>query len=186
MASHRKTLIAAAVPVGFLLSGALVWQASYAAFTATTENTGNSWQAGTVVLSDNDSGSAMFTATGLVPGSTGARCIQVSYTGNVAAGVRLFGAYGASTDLADNLTLTVEQGTATANDCTNWTAAGTLYSGQADGFVTAHYDFAHGVDTWAPSASATRWYRISYLVQDEDEAQGDALTLNFTWEAQNT
>lgn len=186
MGSHRKTLVAAAVPVGFLLSGALIWQASYAAFTATTANTGNSWQAGSVTLTDNDSGSAMFSASGLVPGSTGARCLEVTYGGNVAVDVRMYAAYGAASDLADNLDLVVEQGTATANDCTGWTSAATLYSGQADGFVAAHANWTSGADTWAPSAPAIRWYRIAYTLQDESEAQGDALDLAFTWEAQSS
>src|SRR3712207_7319239 len=41
-------------------------------------------------LSDDDSGSAMFTATGLKPGSTGTKCIQVTYGGSLAAAVKLY------------------------------------------------------------------------------------------------
>jgi hypothetical protein len=46
-------MIAAAVVVGLMGSGALVWQASSAAFTASTENDSNTWSSGKVVLTDN-------------------------------------------------------------------------------------------------------------------------------------
>ena len=95
MGSHRKTLVAAAVPAAFLLSGALVWEASYAAFTDTTSNDNNSWTAGSVTITDNDGGSALFTASGLVPGTTGARCITVTYSGTVTADIAMTAAYHA-------------------------------------------------------------------------------------------
>ncbi len=72
----------AAVPVGLLLSAVLVWQTSYAAFTATTSNPSNSFAAGNVVLADNDSNAAMFTLTGvnaMKPGDSVSRCIRVTY-----------------------------------------------------------------------------------------------------------
>src|SRR4051812_44560547 len=76
-----------AVPIGLIASGALVWNASYAAFTATTVNPGNSWSTGSVALSDSQGGSssgATGTAlwsgqTNLIPGSTGTKCIKVTY-----------------------------------------------------------------------------------------------------------
>src|SRR5665647_332083 len=56
--------------VAVAASAALVWQASYSAFSATTANPNNTWAAGSVVLSDDDSSdTAMFTATLLKPGS---------------------------------------------------------------------------------------------------------------------
>lgn len=185
MASHRTTVIAAVVPVGFLLSGALVWQASYAAFTATTENTGNTWQAGTVALSDNDAGSALFTATGLVPGSTGERCIEVFYTGDVAAEVRLYATPGPNTALAPYLTMEVEYGTAQDAGCSGWVQGGILFNDRASELST-HSGFTTGLGSWTPAGSATRWYRFAYELVDDNEAQGDSLDLSFTWEAQSS
>src|SRR5690606_26071227 len=96
----------AVILTAVLLSTSLVYRASTAAFTATTENGTNTWQAGSISLSDDDSGSAMFNATGLTPASTGSRCIVVSYTGTVPASVSLWGA--GSGALAPYLTLKIE------------------------------------------------------------------------------
>ena len=71
-----------------LASGGLVWQSSYSAFSATTSNPTNNWSAGTVALSDDDSNTAMFTASNLKPGATGTKCIAVTSTGSRASGPR--------------------------------------------------------------------------------------------------
>src|SRR3712207_1276823 len=80
-----------AAPVALIASAALVWQASNAAFTATTDNTGNNFSSGSVALGDDDSATALLTPSNLKPGSTNAECIKVSYTGTLASsGVKLF------------------------------------------------------------------------------------------------
>jgi hypothetical protein len=82
----RKQLIAgAAVPLAVVASGAMVWQSSYSAFSATTASPTNNWSAGTVALSDDDSNTAMFTASNLKPGATGVKCIAVTSTGSLAS-----------------------------------------------------------------------------------------------------
>ncbi|MGI3780648.1 MAG: hypothetical protein ACRYG2_07710, partial [Janthinobacterium lividum] len=62
-------------PLAAVLTLGVVGQASYAAFSAKTVNTGDSLAVGTVVLADDDSGSALFALTNLKPGSSGSRCI---------------------------------------------------------------------------------------------------------------
>src|SRR4051794_4529260 len=79
--SRKQFIAGAAVPAAVLASGALVWQSSYSAFSATTSNPTNNWTAGTVALADDDSNTALFTATNLKPGSTGTKCIAVTSTG---------------------------------------------------------------------------------------------------------
>ena len=85
---RRRPWVALLAIVGVIGSSAMVWQASNAAFTATTNDGVNSFAAGTVALSDNDLGTALFSATNLKPGSTGQACIRVTYSGTLAAGVR--------------------------------------------------------------------------------------------------
>ncbi len=115
----RRTMLAAAVPVGMVISGALVYSSSYAAFNATTDNTGNSFTAGTVQLSDNDAGQTLFTITNGTPSTTYLyRCIELNYTGSTAASVRLYATnytparQNATTldpnDIGDNSSFTVE------------------------------------------------------------------------------
>lgn len=138
--------------IGVLASLGLVWGGTTAAFTSTTPSGSNSWSTGTVTLSDDDGGAALFTAAGLVPGSSGSNCIAVSYTGTVAATVRLYAS--ASTDpstVASYLDLTVQEGSGGGfGTCTGFAAGSTVYSGTLAGFTGAKTSFATGVGTWTP------------------------------------
>lgn len=195
MAAHRKAVLAAAVPVGFLLSGVLVWQASYAAFTDTTDSTGNTWEAGSVSLTDDDNGIALFSVTGMTPGETGSRCIVVHYLGDVYADVVTYGVFH-DTDangtpdavgLAPYLNLTVTLGTGTNPNCSDFAPSATTFSGTATTFVSAHHDFASGGLGWITAAAAPEdaTYRITYQLADDNAAQGQDLALDFVWEAQS-
>ncbi len=96
----------AAVPVGLIVTSLLVWQTSYAAFTATTSNGTNSFASGTVSFGANDPTSAMFTTSDyLRPGTTASsgsviKCLRVRYTGVIPAQIKIYGSAigaGAST-----------------------------------------------------------------------------------------
>jgi hypothetical protein len=80
---HGRTWAAAFIAALLLASSALLWQAARATFTSTTSNPGNSFTSGTVAISDNDAGSAMFTANSLSPGGTATVCMGVTYTGSL-------------------------------------------------------------------------------------------------------
>jgi hypothetical protein len=132
-ARARRTVLPVAVPVGLVLSLAVTWGSTYAAFSASTGNGGNSWQAGSVVLTDSDSGSALFTTDGAVssndstlrPCSTRSRCIRLDYTGSLPADIRMYVATPTSgaNALDPFLVMSVERGidvgvdTTVAADC---------------------------------------------------------------------
>jgi hypothetical protein len=210
----RHTMLATAVPVGLVLSAALTWTSTYAAFSASTGNTGNSWQTGSVVLADGDSGAALFDTTSdsaLKPGSTGSRCIRVDYTGSLVADLRLYvttPATGASS-LDPFLVMSVERGVdvtaatpVAANCSTGFTSAATpafLYNTRpandllandartlAD-LKTRHADHASGLvvdPATAPGSSLT--FKITYSVKDDNAAQNSQSSATFTWEARST
>lgn len=145
----------AAIPAAMLASGALVATGSYSAFSATTSNPTNNWSVGTVALSDDDTNVAMFTATGLKPGSTGTKCIAVTSTGSLASAVKLYGTAPATTNaLSTSINLTVTQGTGGSfGSCTGFTALATgssIYTGTLAAFGTAATTFATGLGTWTP------------------------------------
>lgn len=178
--------------VGLAVAVALVWQSSYAAFTDDTSNGVNEWRAGTVTLDDNDSGAAMFDLTrdgAIRPGSTGERCIEVQKDGDLAGAVKLYGSGLTTTKgLATALNLTIEQGSGTAADCTNFVEAGAdVYSGTLAGFT---FDsFATGRGDWAPAAGLQkRTYRFSYSLPPtaDNTVQGGTAAITFLWEVQNT
>lgn len=185
----------AALPAALLASGALVATGSYSAFSATTSNPTNNWSVGTVALSDDDTNVAMFTATGLKPGSTGTKCIAVTSTGSLASAVKLYGTAPATTNaLSTSINLTVTQGTGGSfGSCTGFTALATgssIYTGTLAAFGTAATTFATGLGTWTPTgtASETRVYQFTYTIDPAapNTTQGGTAAIGFTWEAQNT
>lgn len=209
----RRAVLPVAVPVGLLMSLAVTWSTTHAAFSASTDNVGNSWQTGSVVLTDSDSGSALFTSAGdgaLTPGSTRARCIRIDYTGDLAADIRMYAGTpsGGATGLDPYLVMSVERGTdvssttTVAADCTGFTPTTTptfLYNAaQADAATAdpartlahlkaAHPDYAGGVVVSAATAPDTHLtLRISYAVKDDNGAQDTRSSATFTWEARNT
>lgn len=190
MSKYPKVITATkwgVVPVAILVSGALVWQSSYAAFSSTTDNPTSNWTTGTVALSDDDSGSALFTATGLKPGSTGAKCILVTSTGTLASAVKLY-ATGLSGTLGSDIDLVVEEGTpGTFSSCASFTGS-SLYNGTVAGFAGSSTNFATGVGAWTPtgSGSASKTFRFTYTVKSSSTLQGATAGVGFTWEAQNS
>ena len=189
----RKQLVAgAAIPAAVLVSGALVWQSSYAAFSSTTSNPTNNWAAGSVTLADDDSNTAMFTAANMKPGATGVKCIAVTSSGSLASTVKLYStSYSTTNALAANINLKVEEGTgATTASCAGFTGASTLYDAALSAFGTTKTSFATGVSSWAPTgaASETKSYRVTYTLSAStpDTAQGGTAALGFTWESQNS
>lgn len=192
---NARMATAGAVVAGLGLSAAVVWQASYSAFSATTSNPTNNWSAGTVSLTDDDSNSAMFTATGLKPGSTGTRCIAVTSNGSLPSAVKLYGTNPTTTNgLATSINLTVTQGTgATSASCTGFTAlpaGASVYTGSLAAFGAGSSSFATGKGDWTPTGTAaeTRVFQFTYTLDaaTPNTAQGGTAAIGFTWEAQNS
>jgi len=163
---------------------------SMAAFSDTTDNTGNTFSAGTVVLTDNDSGTAMFSASGLKPGDSNVGCIEVTYSGSIDANVRLYGAVSAGDGLEAYLDLTIERGDGT---CVSFGSSTAVWTNGTDGdlgvFMGSETDFASGSDNWAVTGGAPDDvvpYRFTVGQQDDNAAQGLTATVSFTFEAQNT
>jgi hypothetical protein len=200
MASRSAKVLAATVPLGIVASGVLVWQASFAAFSATTTNPNNTFSAGTVTLTDDHQPSTvLFNASALKPNSTGSSCIKVTYNGNLAANVKLYVKSGDLTntlgDLSPYLTFQVAEGTGSAADCSDFAGGSNLYNPTGSGdttktlsdFAATKTTFGTGVSAFAPTgAGQTKTYKITYWVQDNNLAQGKNNTAKFTWEAQNT
>lgn len=189
---RRRTMVVA-LPLALVASSALVYQASNAAFTASTDNGSNTWSSGTVALADDDSSSVMFNATGLKPGNSRIACINVTYSGTLAGNVRLYVTSPSGT-LGQYLDLTVEEGTGAAGgntaSCVGFSATSTLSAVGATlaSFTTAHSNFGNGASTWAPTGAApeSRSYRITTTLQDNNAAMGLSAAATFTWEAQNS
>lgn len=182
---------ALAVLAGVVVSSAVVWRASSAAFTTQAQNTGNALTALQLQLTDNDSGTALFSVTGMRPGPTHAvsRCIKLTYTGastNITA-VKMFAAATTST-LAPYLTMAVDVApTGDLADCSDFGTPSAVSSTTLTDFLTNRTSFANGATVWTPSsASESRTVRVTMTLADDNAAQGlVADGLAFTWEAQS-
>ena len=171
-----------------LLTTALILTASFAAFSDTTDNSGNTWSAGTVVLTDDDSGSAMFIVSDMAPLATVTECIVVTYSGSlVPATVNLYGVAAGGLDAY--LDLTIEEGSGGVFDnCSGFSPIGgpIFGPGTLTSFAATHTNFGNGAGVWDPAANPeSRTYRFTVTLQDNDGAQGLNATATFTWEAQN-
>jgi hypothetical protein len=184
-------VLALAVIVGFALTALAVVRASSAAFTATTVNGSDTWNVGTVALTDDDAGVAMFTATGVKPSSTGTKCILVTYNGSLAATVKLYTQSESTTNAADaSLNLLIEAGTGgTTSSCAGFAVTSTLYNSTLSSLASSTTNFATGLGTWAPSGSGqTTAYRFTWTFSSSapNTTQGGSAAVQFTWEAQNS
>ncbi len=171
----------------FLLIGVFVVVSSRSAFSDTTSNASNSWSAGTVVITDDDGGSAMFNAANMKPGTSNTNCIVTTYSGSlVPADVRLYGVAG-GTGLDAYLDVTIDIGTGGVfGNCTGFISSSTLFSGTLATFAATHTNFGNGIAGWSPAVNPeSRTYQITVSLQDNNAAQGLNGTATFTWEAQN-
>lgn len=189
-----RNLLLTIVIVGLLI--AAVGAAVYSTYTSVTSNDGNTFQAGQIELTDNDSGNALFTISGFVPGDSFTRCIQVDYisTQGVQSQVRLFGTTGGN-GLDQYLDLRIRRGTlppgTPGGDCTGFTADATDYNGDGAGVIFDSTlrlfpdDWTNGADdpdpAWDNGQSAT--YEITMTVQNDNSAQGLSATQDFAFEA---
>lgn len=182
-------------PAAFLCAGLIAGQGSFSAFSSKVSNNPNSFSVGTVNLSDDDSGSSLFSATNLKPGSSGSQCIAVTSTGSLASTVKLYTSGAATTkSLASYVNMTITQGTGGSfSSCSGYStlsSGSSLYSGTLASLTSSATGFSSGLGSWAPTGSAneSRTFQFSYVVSSStpDSAQGGSASLGFTWEAQNS
>ena len=169
-----------------LFVSVLIVAGSKAAFSDTTANTGNTWLAGTVILTDDDTGSAKFVVSDMAPLDTVTNCTVATYSGSLLpSNVNLYGVSG-GTGLDAYLDLTVEEGSGGVfADCTGFTPTSTIFTGTLTSFAATHTNFATGAGAWNPAANPeSRTYRFTVTLQDNNAAQGLNATATFTWEAQ--
>jgi hypothetical protein len=186
---------------------------TWSAFSAVTSNPGNTFEAGTVVLCDNDTGSPcvngtpMFALPNMDPGDSDMGCIKVSYSGTLTSRVRLYGTTG-GTGLDQYLDLKVTRGTYTPSEplfdsCTNFSADSTNYIGAGPGVIyngtlQGYPDCYEGCGTsglvdpapatpedWTNPESQVYKFEITLQSNAPNDAQGKTATQTFTWEARN-
>jgi hypothetical protein len=193
----RRIVTLSSAPVAVLLAGLMVWQGSNAAFSADTRNIGNNWETGSVAISDDDGGAAMFQIANVVPMQAGEKCIAVTATSSVASVVKFYTGDLGADGLEPYVKMTIEQGTGGSfASCTGFTSETTPAVEGPESLATlaTHSSWATSVLPWTKTAgSTTKTYKFSWqfdtsaLTQTQiDDLQGHGASINFEWELQNS
>ena len=170
---------------------------AWASFTSTKTQSAT-YSSGTVTITDNDASVAMLSISNAKPGNRDTSCIKVTYTGSIAATVRLYGS-ASGTGMGSYVDLTVTRGTISSgafDSCTNFTAdattyitgqpAGVIYSGSLASFPTTYAAGQVAPTSGSPESWTTNEvhaYKFQLTVGDNATAQGKTVTQTFTWEA---
>ena len=196
MSRGRKTLLSLLL-VGVI--GTVAGIGTYSAFSATTVNPGNSFAAGTVVISDNDANAAMYTITNATADDVAVtRCIRVTYTGTLPSTVRLytttpidaFGPY---------VTLSIDKGTMPVRDHVPELHGLRARRRRPNIFTDTLVELRHRQDELrerrpgdprrADRSGSERHRRLPVHVDDAGQRAGGRRIVgtrtSFTWEAQN-
>jgi hypothetical protein len=194
-AVKANALRAGAVTAGIAAVGVLLVQGSTAAFTASTDNKSNVVESGTVVLTNDGAGTAMFNLGNLNGGQTVERCINVSYDGSLTADIRLFGA--SSGELAPGLATTIEIGAGAVGgkgfSCTGFVAIAPpgssattpLFNDTLDVFGKNNTSYATSLGGFNEATKgASKSYKVTVKVSNLAAYQGKSAMADFTWEAQ--
>jgi hypothetical protein len=198
--SSRTGRVAAVLttPLAVVAAAGLVVQASNAAFTATTRNSGNNWSTGSVTLTDDDAGSARFQVSDMLPGQSDEKCLKVTAKSSVDGVVKGYAINPVPSvqGLENHIYITVENGTGGGfGSCTGFVSEGTVVPRVTLATVMAANSYANGFGNWSVSAdvTATRTYKIAWhfdttgLTQaQQDQLQGASVGADVQWELQSS
>jgi hypothetical protein len=183
-AQHSRVAAWIAVPVAVVLSGTVIATASYAAFSDTTENTGNTWASGKVEISDDRAGAALFTASDIAPGQTDAKCITVESNSTVDSTVKMYTKDSTTPNpLSDQLQMTVTTA-ATGTACDDVQSTPDFSGSLSD--LMQQTDHGSGIGSWdTGTTTSSRVVKIGWRLPDtaDNTAQDSAAQTTFVWEA---
>ena len=197
--TRRRAVRAVAPVAGLLAAGLLVWQGSYAAFSASTNNQADAWATGNLSLTNNGgtlgagtySGTtaALFKGTvagqpenNLKIGSTGQKCITVDSAGSLAGTLKLYRGVISGTNgalLAPQVSLTIDaasvgSGVNVGNDCAGFPGSGTTSIASAVPLSGLQTSYATATNSFGVLGSAQRVaYRIAWTITTTGTTAGD-------------
>lgn len=190
-------LAVVATPLALVALGASVCQASYAAFTGQTRNSGNEWATGSVKLTDDDNGAARFRVANMLPGDSQTKCITVTADASVPSTVKGYAVnpVASTVGLENRVLVTIDSGTGGSfADCTGFTAVGAPHVTDVPLSTIAEVNsFAAGFGGWSVSTGvSSRTYRMTWRFDTTgmsqaqvDQMQGAKTGIDMQWEMQS-
>jgi len=173
--------------------GAVAGFGTWSAFTATTTNTGDTYTAGSVQISQHTGATTLYSGNHIAPGVSATSCLRVTYGATLAASVKF---YASSITNGSTFHLKVERGSGltTLNStmsCAGFSASSTAFDADMNTVPTT---YAAGIDgkaagaAWAQNDAVD--YRFTITVNDDTTPNAHTSemstgTHSFTWEARN-
>jgi hypothetical protein len=185
MFAKLSTKVLASIAALSTFGAAGAW-GTYSSFTDTTSASGSTFSSGTVHITNDASGSTMFTMTGMVPGTTATKCINVTNSGDVPFHDATLAAT-ASGALGAAINVTIDKGTGatggSSGSCANFNQ---VTAGFVSGLLNALPSAASPADdpsTWA--VAEVRSYRVRVTLDPAAAStfQGKTASLDLTWTA---
>ena len=200
---RRRVVRATAPAFGLLAAGLLVWQGSYAAFSATTQDNSNVWSTATVSLVNNG-GTAVYAATttatfggaNIKPGATGgAVCLTVKNTGTTGGTLAMYvsSLVDSVPSLGAQIKVTVDEAAVAVDVPANCTGFPGGSTNVATNVALTAFPATFATAT-APAVvvigTPREAYRLSWTFTSQGSTaldnplQGKTVTAGFTWELQ--
>lgn len=184
-AAHRGRVVASALALAVIAGVGLYGTLSV--FTDTTGNSGNTFAAGTVVITDDDAGSAAFAIDGMRPGDSATRCVNVVNAGSMTFSNVAFSGTPGGNGLAGELTVDVDRGTGATGgptaSCAGFTAVtDDIVGGRLSDFPTIGAPVDDPVG-WTPAARKSYRVVVALPADTPNSAQGRTATLDIRWDA---
>ncbi|MEM9561341.1 MAG: hypothetical protein AAGA93_01905 [Actinomycetota bacterium] len=178
----RLAAAALAAAVSALIIGSLVVTFSDRALGPDGTVAAATVTSGTISLVDDDQGRSLFDLADMAPGRPVVHCIELVYDGTIVP-VDLAMRAEASGDLTRFLDVAVESGKGGGfDDCSGFESTGQVYGGTlAELAASGWLDLGTLVNAGQRSS-----YRISFELQDRQEALGRAANASFVWEVTPT
>ena len=133
---------------------------------------------GTIELTDDDNGRALFDLADMVPGRASMECLTIQYDGSIVP-VELALLAEVEGDLGPYLDVTVEQGTSGGfEDCGDFSPERLIYNGTLDRMAQLERIELERI----LNQGETRVYRFRFGLQDTADALGRVSTVGFVWE----
>jgi len=175
----RSTARAFAAAAAALLVSTLVVARSDAALTAEGTGNNNSFEAGTIALSDDDQGRSLFDLSNMAPGRPSSQCINVGYQGSILP-VDITMLAESQGELSNYLNVRVELGTGgTFESCDGFQSEDELFQGTLGGLTReGSIDVAR-----IRNDGAELSFRFIFDVADKAEAVGTTSSASIVWEA---
>lgn len=178
----RSAARAFAAALSVLLVATLVIDRSTAAVRPSATAVSNSFESGTIELTDDDAGRSLFQLSDMAPGRPAVRCISVVYEGSILP-VELRLQAEAVGELTPFLDVTVERGVGgTFDSCEGFRPTTTAFDGTLEELAQLSRDEPAPVGSLV-SVGETMSFRFTFDLADDQRVLGKQASATFLWEA---